>query len=203
MVEQPPALTDDPRAARTVQRWRRAFLGLYLAFTLGAVLVAFFSVLAVHCGGHAAGMRGPRIREDGSDAKELRACQADLDRLLRDLHHEAFTVQARALRFDTDPATEWQNWSAAWRKRWQVLDYRCRLQELSGRTATPEIEKMASVHRALDELQFAYGGLVSRFAGTYVERLRGLRDQLEDIRKMIDRRRPRPGAGPETRGAQR
>jgi hypothetical protein len=203
VVEQKAAPIEDPRAEQTVRRWRRAFLGIYLAFTAGAILIAFFSILAVHCGGRPAGIQGPRIREDGSDSRELRRCQADLDRLLRDLHREAFTVQSKALRFDTDPGSEWQNWSAAWRRRWQMLDYRCRFGALSGKASSPEIEKMASIHRTLDELQFAYGGLVARFAGTYVDRLRTLRAQLEDVRKMIDRRRPGPGTEPERPGATR
>ncbi len=205
MVEQQPTRTasDDPRAERIVRRWRRAFLGIYLAITLGAVLVAFFSVLAVHCGGRPTAVKGPRIKEDASDPAELRSCQADLDLLLRDLHKEAFTVQQKALRFDTDPAQEWQNWSAGWRLRWQALDYRCRFQDTAVLRSSPEIDKMASIHKALDELQFAYGGLVSRFAGTYVERLRQLRGQLQDVRNLIDRRKPSPGADPESRGATR
>jgi hypothetical protein len=209
VAEQPahtPDGSEDPRAAKTVRRWRRAFLGIYLAFTFGAVLVAFMSTLAVHCGGRSLASlphhKGPRIRTDAADPNELRGCQAELDRLLRELHREAFTVQQKALRFDTDPASEWTNWSAAWRARWQALDYRCRFSEGGGKTRSPEIDKMANIHKALEELQFAYSGLVSSFAGTYVDRLRHLRSQLQEVRESIDRRKPAdPGADPETRGA--
>jgi hypothetical protein len=203
LVEQRDPRPDDPRAERTIRRWRRAFLGLYLTFTFGAVIVAFFSILAVQCGGIPLAHTGPRI-QDVSDPIELRSCATGLDRLLRDLHREALTVQQTALRFDIDPAREWQNWAEAWHMRWRALAYRCRFQEASGSNVSPELRRMVEIHTALDELQFAYGGLVSRLAGNYAQRLRRLSSQLQEVHNLIDRRKP-PGQGadPDRRGATR
>jgi len=189
------------RAAKTERRWRRVFLGLYLTITTAACVVAFFSVLAVHCGGRPLAAQGPRIHADARDPRELRACQADLERLLRELHLEAVSVQGKALTLDTDLVAEWRAWSGDWQTRWRAVDYRCRLHELAGRGVAPEIDKMAEIHSDLDELQFAYAALVGKFAGTYTDRLRRLRNELREVRQLIDRHKPgaTPAAHPDER----
>lgn len=180
------------RDDRTINRWKRTFLGTYLAFTLGAVFLAFFSILAVQCGARPVSPRGPRIGESANSPAELRQCHHDLERLLADLHREAFTVQAKALRFNTDPASEWRNWSAAWELRWRSLDWRCRFGDLAGTQKIPEIERMAAVHATLEELHLSYSGLVDRFVDTYAARLHKMRTELSEIRTLIDRRSPAP-----------
>jgi hypothetical protein len=172
---------------RAARRWKRAFFGIYLAFVFAAVTLTFFSVLAVHCGWRPVPLHGRQISANGHNRAELRECHRDLQKLLSDLHREAFTVQARALRFDTNPAAEWRNWSAAWQLRWRTLDWRCRFRELAG-SDRPEIAKMAAIHGALDELHHAYSGQVDRFIETYVQRLRRMSRELADVRAMIDRR---------------
>lgn len=171
-------------------------------FTFGAVVLTAVSVLAVTFGGEALPpVKGPRIGAQGDTPDEIRACHRDLERLLTDLHKETFFIQAKALRFDTDPATEWRNWSEAWRGRWRTLDWRCRLSELSGR-GKPAIDRMAAIHSTLAELQLSYSGVMDRFIETYSDRLRRLRKDLSEIRSMIDRDRHR-GASSENTGATR
>jgi len=188
---------------KTVRPWRRAFLGLYLAFTLAAILTTFFSVLVANCGGSPVPEGGPQISPGGQDPADLRGCHKDLERLLSDLHREAFTVQGKALRYDTDPGAEWRNWSQEWRLTWRSLGWRCRFDELGGKEMSPEIDQMAAIHRQLEELQLSYSGLVEKFVDTYVDRLRKLRKELGQVRDAIDRRKP-GGASParsETSGA--
>lgn len=181
--------------SRTVRRWRRIFLGLYLAFTVGAALLGFFSILAYQLGANRLPVHtGRQISARANNPWELRDCHQRLERLATDLHKETFTLQSQALKFETDPAVEWRNWSVQWQHRWQQLDHRCRLSELSVQGVSAEIDKMAAIHRSLDELQLSYSGVVNTFVERYVERLRTLRSELTQVRGMIDRRKP--GATP-------
>ncbi len=79
---------------KTVRLWRRIFLGLYLAFTLGACLLAFLSILAYQLGAHEPPVkRGRRIMASADNPKELRDCHKRLERLATELHKETFTLQ--------------------------------------------------------------------------------------------------------------
>jgi len=186
------------QAQRIISRWRKVFLGIYLAFVMGSVVVVFVSLMAVHCGVYRVPIvGGKRIAEGGRNPIELRDCHRRLASLLTDLHRETFTLLGRAQRFATEPATEWRNWTRDWRHRWRLLDYRCRLSELSGRDTSPAIDKMAHIHAALDELHISYTGVVNNFAERYVDRLRGLKQEVDAARAIIDkqqRRSHRPGA---------
>jgi hypothetical protein len=173
---------------KTVRRFRKAFLGLYLAFTIGMSVWTFLTLLASNCGGRAIPSKEPRISSKADDLFELRQCQRELERLLTDLHKETFNLQGKALRFDTDPGTEWRNWAAGWRQRWHALDWECRLSELSGKGVSAEIDAMESVHLELDELQHSYTGVVDTFVERYVERLHRLRGELNKIGSMIETR---------------
>jgi hypothetical protein len=159
-------------------------------FTFGAVVLTAVSVLAVTFGDPLPPVKGVRIGEQGDNPDEIRACHHELERLLTDLHNETFAIQTKALRFDTDPATEWRNWSEAWRGRWRNLDWRCRLSQLSGR-GKPVFDRMAAIHSTLAELQRSYSGVMDRFIDTYSDRLRRLRKDLSEVRSMIDRERHR------------
>jgi hypothetical protein len=176
---------------KTVRLWRRIFLGLYLTFTLGVCLLAFLSILAYQLGAHEPPVkRGRRIMASADNPKELRDCHKRLERLATELHKETFTLQIKALKFKrNDPATEWRNWSTGWKHRWRRLNYRCRLSELSGQGISTEIDKMAAIHRSLDDLQLSYSGVVNTFVERYVDRLRRLRSELTGVRGLIDRRK--------------
>lgn len=178
---------------KTVRLWRRIFLGLYLAFTLGACLLAILSILAYQLGAHEPPVkRGRRIMASADNPKELRDCHRRLERLATELHKETFTLQINALKFKhMDPATEWRNWSTGWKHRWRRLDYRCRLSDLSDQGVSTEIDKMAAIHRSLDDLQLSYSGVVNTFVERYVDRLRRLRSELTGVRGLIDRRKQR------------
>jgi hypothetical protein len=182
------ALSPQPEAAaKKIRRWRKIFLGIYIAFTSSAIVLTFLSILVYHWGGRPFPVHGPQISFHGNNPEELRSCLNDLNRLLSDLHKETFTVQARALRFDTDPETEWRNWSADWKLRWQSLRWRCRLEQQSDESTTPIIKRMAKIHLDLEELQFSYGGVVDKFVNRYIERLRNMRSELSSIHALIDR----------------
>lgn len=192
-----PTETPTQQAERIIRRWRRLFLGVYLAFVVAAALVTFVSVVSVHAGVYEVPVTGTRIDPKANNPRDLRWCEKRLSRLLTGLHRETFTLLARTQRFDTHPATEWDNWSRDWRHRWKVLGYRCRLSELAGQGVAPEIDKMANVHAALDELHISYTGVVQNYADRYVDRLRKLMEEVAEVRTMIDRRRRRsskPGA---------
>ena len=191
-MAEPQTLAGGPEIARrTIRRWRRAFLGIYLTVTVGAGLLALLSMLSVHLGVRelipvAAG--GPVIRATANEPKELRACHRELERLLLSLHEETFVMQGRALKYKIDPAAEWHNWSNAWRGRWQTVQRRCRLRELGGAGVSKEIDRMAAIHDGLGELQLSYTGVMDRFLERYVDRLRRLRADLTAVRDMIDHR---------------
>jgi hypothetical protein len=189
-LSQPP-YNDPSDADPTVRRWKRILLGIYLLFTGVAVIWAFASLVAFNCGGHAVPVKGPRISPAADNPKELRACHKKLERLLTDLHEETFALQANALRYRTDPAAEWRNWSEAWKLRWQALRWRCRLDELGGSGVSPAIDQMAAIHAALEELRLSYTGLVDTFIERYTERLQNLRKDLAAVRTTIDRRHAR------------
>jgi hypothetical protein len=174
------------QARRIISRWRKLFLGIYLFFVVVSVLVTFFSVLAFHLGVHKVPVKGTRIAAAADDPKELRDCHKRLSRLMTDLHKETLSLLAHSQRFETHPAKAWEDWSRDWRHRWRVLDHHCRLSEVTG---SPEIDKMARIHQALDELHISYTGVVKNFAERYVDRLRSLRDEVASVRAMIDRRR--------------
>jgi hypothetical protein len=189
-------------AERTERLWRRIFLGLYFVFTLGTVIYTALSVIMILCGGRAVPVKGPRISERADNLDEVRACHKDLERLLADLHRETFTIQARALRFDIDPAAEWHNWSQSWAMRWRTLDWRCRFSDIRGRGISAEIDKMASVHHDLEELQRSYSQVMDRFIAAYADRLHNLRKDLVSIRAMIDRRQPHANRVPILRSSE-
>lgn len=188
------------QAERIVARWRKVFLGVYLVFVVGAVLITFVSVLGFHLGAYKVPIKGTQISPRADKPMELRACHSRLSRLMTSLHKETFSLLARSQRFETQPAKAWEDWSRDWRHRWAVLDHYCRLSELAGTGVSPEIDKMARIHQALDELHISYTGVVNNFAERYVDRLRTLRDEVASVRAMIDRRgkrrshRPTPGA---------
>ncbi len=176
----------------SVRRWRNAFLGVYVVFTVLASALTLVSILAVHLGWtQRVVIKGPRIAPSGDKAPELRVCHTRLAELLADLHRKTFELQAKALKFRTDPAVEWRNWSKAWRGRWQTLDYRCRLAELSGTGASVELDRMKTIHGALAELQLSYNDVVTRFVERYAHRLRDLREALDSVRSLIERRATR------------
>jgi hypothetical protein len=190
------ALPQPPTTAeQIIRRWKRIFLGIYLSFTVVVCLLTLLSILVVHCGGRPAPLTGPRITERAKP-DEIRSCHRDLERLATDLHRETFSIQAKALRYETDPATEWRNWSGAWQNSWRSLGWRCRLQDDQG--GNPALEKMASIHGALRDLQHSYSGVMDRFMESYAQRLRRVRRELTDVRTMIDRH-----AGPDTTGVKR
>lgn len=176
---------------RKVRIWRRAFFGVYLLITGTACVWTLISILMVHCG-YADDDRvkpaGPRISPQGDVPDELRQCHKKLARLLADLHKETFVLQAKALKYKIDPAVEWRNWSKAWRRRWKVLDHRCRLSELGGRGTSPEVDGMRDIHAALEELQVSYTGVMDRFVERYSHRLRRLSKKLRMVRDSIERR---------------
>lgn len=170
-------------------RWQRVFLGAYLLFTAGAISLTTISIVTVLLDKYPQEGQGPRISTRADKLPELRGCHKDVQRLLRDLHKEAFTVQARALRYDIDPMTDWGNWSTGWMKRWHAVDWRCRLSDLQDTDVSPVIHRLAGVHQALQELQISYGGVVQQFSTKYIERLRNFKRDLSDIRVMIEKRK--------------
>lgn len=188
----------DP-AAPTIRRWRRIFIGLYIAFCTTTAVVILASILVVRFGSHPVSTQAKQIDPSGQNTKDLRRCHRDLARLLVDLHKETFDLQGRALRFDINPATEWQNWSRVWRLRWRTLNHRCRLSELSNSDASPEIGKMYKIHSALSELQWSYAGVMERFVDSHVDRLRALRRDLAVVRQMVDHRTNKSGKAAQTR----
>lgn len=178
---QPSAQPMDP----TVRRWKRIFFGIYLVLTGCIVVWAFCSIVMALFGDRPLPVKGPRISPAADNPRELRACQEELGHLLTDLHRDTFQLQAMALRFDLDPASEWGNWSKAWRFRWNAVDWRCRLSSLSGQGISPAIDAMAQIHGELDELQISYSGVVNNFIERYVERLYKLKNDLDAVQKMI------------------
>lgn len=184
-----------------MRSWRRLFIGVYLGFTVGATLVALLSILAVHCGYRTAEqLVGDRISDKADKPEELRSCHKELAGLLADLHQKTFALQAEALKYDMEPVTEWRNWSASWRHRWEAVRERCRLRELAGRGVSAPLDRMESVHATLSELQLAYNDVAERFIEGYVERLRLLRTELAVVRGMIDSRREAPPTPPVREG---
>lgn len=180
---------------RPPRLWKRVFTGIYIAFTVSVCIVTLCSVLAALAGGRAIPIKGRQISARADNPRELRNCHKRLERLRTSLHREVFTLQAKALRFDVDPAIEWRNWSHSWRGRWRRLNHRCRLEELGGRGVSQEIDKMAAVHVALDELRLSYSEVMNSFVERYMKRMRKLRMELAEVRSMIDQR-GKP-AGPE------
>lgn len=180
-----PAGVQDPPSIR---RWRQGGQVVHLVGTIALCLWMVASVIATHAGAYEGqpAASGPRISSSTNKPEELSDCQTRLQRLLTDLHQEAFTLQARALRFRFDPSNEWANWTAAWRWRRQIVAYHCRLDEEGEQGVSPAHGLLAEVHRALGELQVSYSETVDRFVDRYLDRLRHLNDQLARARALID-----------------
>jgi hypothetical protein len=168
-----------------------------LGITAIAFIWSFISVLSVHCGfsRNEPVFRGRRINATANDPGELRRCHRDVAGLLSRLHRKSYELQARALKYKTDPAVEWRSWSRAWRQRWQVVDHRCRLSELGGTGKSPVIDKLHHVHRELDRLQHAYDGVIDRYIKHHARRLKRLRGTLRAIRDTIERRKAKAALG--------
>ncbi|MCB9558338.1 MAG: hypothetical protein H6707_19645 [Deltaproteobacteria bacterium] len=181
---------------RAVKVWRRVFTGIYLSVTIAAILWTAASLFAFHAGYYRPVVVGKkRISAAADRPDELRSCHTRIDRLLSDLHHKAFSLQARALKYEIHPASEWRNWSQGWKHRWRTVAFRCRLQELAGEKAHPLISRLAEVHDSLAELHLSYSGVVNRFVERYTERLAALRSELQAIRAAIDRPVPNQADG--------
>ena len=181
---------------------RRVFLALYVAFISAFGIWSLVSVLAVHLGLHKDELHfsGPLISAQADNPAELLRCHKDLDQLLGELHQETFSIQAKALKFNFDPAAEWRNWSPGWIRRWKIVGRRCRLSDLRGRGVHHAIDALADIHGALEELQLSYTGVMDRFVENYSERLRTLKHKLGVIPAMI--LRPPKRAGQHSRATQ-
>jgi len=141
------------------------------------------SILQVHAGFHRPkqAFKGEKINVRADKPDELRRCHRDMEHLLRDLHDQTFALQAKALKFDINPATEWRNWAQAWRKRWSIIGSRCRLDELSGSGTSQEIDTLGQIHNALSELQLSYTDVMDRYIERFARRLREQQLQLERV----------------------
>ncbi len=162
-----------------------------------ALVWSFISVLAVHCGFSRSEpvFRERQIKATADDPKELRRCHGDVVRLLSKLHRESSQIQARALKYKSAPAVEWRSWSRAWRRRWQVVNHRCRLSELGGKGKSVVLDKLYEVHQELDKLQHAYDGVIHRYIKHHARRLKRLRGTLRAIRDTIERRKAKAALG--------
>jgi hypothetical protein len=183
-------LPSSDNSKKIIRRVRRFFIGLYLLFTFGAILLTFFSIVAVHYRWRSTSRNnGPRIHATADDLAELRSCFSDLSNLFNDLHRKTLAIVGQDLRAETNPATEWLDWSNTWRLEWRSVEWRCRLNELAGKGISQEIDQMATIHLTLDQLQLSYGEMIDNFIEKHVERLRKLRQDLNHVQQMIERRR--------------
>lgn len=175
-------MTAPPRDPQ-LRRWRRAFTGLYLTYTLGACVLAFFSILLSLTREHAVKLRGPEIRPD--NARHVLVCERDLGILLEDLHKQVFSLQAHALAEDRDLRREWARYDKGWRERWGEVGRRCRLAEFASDARHPALGFLAQAHAEMDELAHVYTGLVDTFADRQEERLQSVRHKLRSARKAL------------------
>jgi hypothetical protein len=171
----------DPR----LSGWRRTFTGLYLAYTLGACLLAFFSILLSLT--REQPMRGQRIRAD--DVRHVLLCERDLGILLEDIHKKAFSLQEHALEGTRDLRREWSTYARGWRERWSEVGRRCRLGELSGDGRHPALALLAQAHAEMDELAHVYAGLITTFTDRQEERLQSVRQKLRSARQELRKRK--------------
>lgn len=191
MAPKPEAERDERAAPGPAARLgRKILLWSYVTFTGLIALWTLLSVVQVHAGFHKPKLhfKGPKISPRADKPKELRRCHRDVERLLRELHDQTFALQAKALKYDINPATEWRNWAQAWRMRWSLVDSRCRLRELSGSGTSKEIDALYGVHDALSELQLSYTDVMDRFVERFARRLREQQRRLERVNKQIESR---------------
>jgi len=183
-----PQKTEGQAQSSAARLGRKTFLWGYIAFTSVMALWMTLSVLQVHAGFHKPRQpfKGEKISVRADNPDELRRCHRDIQHLLRDLHDQTFTLQAKALKFDINPATEWRNWTQAWRKRWSIIGSRCRLDELS--STSQEIDALNQIHDALSELQLSYTDVMDRYIERFSRRLREQQLQLERVSKQIEGR---------------
>lgn len=176
---------------RKVRRWRRLFQSVYFALTIALCVWTLASLLAVRLGLRAPEVKlhRPMIHASGADPAELRSCANEVDALLTDLFNETSSLAGTAIKYKVPPNVEWKDWAAAWRHRWNRTDRRCRLSEVGGTGAVPELDILRQVHEELDQLELGYGEVVDRFLDRFVERLRRLRAEIAHARELIERRR--------------
>jgi hypothetical protein len=163
--------------------WRRAFTGLYLAYTLGACVLAFFSILMSLTRERAVQLRGPQIRPD--NARHVLVCERDLGILVEDLHKKAFSLQEHVLSGTRDLRQEWARYAGTWRDRWGEVGRRCRLAEFRSDPRYPALELLAEAYAEMDELEHVYAGLVQTFADRQEERLRSVLGKLRAARQAL------------------
>lgn len=173
--------SSDPR----LRGWRRAFTGLYLGYTLGACVLAFFSILLSLTRERAVEARGPKIRPE--NARHVLVCERDLGILLEDLHRHAFSLQEHALSGTHDLRGEWSRYARKWRNRWSEVGRRCRLDELADDARYPALALLAQAHTEMDELAHVYAGLIQNFTDRHEERLDSVRDKLRSARRELRR----------------
>ena len=161
-----------------------------MTFTLAVVLWVSGTLIVANFAPPAAELKGRRIKPTGDDPRELRRCLGRLARLLDDFERESLTLQGKALKYDMNPVTEWQNWSRRWKMRGRRLEYRCRFRELSG-SKNQAVNDMAEIHLALNDLHVTSTSVVSSYMEQYVIRLRTLRKKMTAVRTTIDRQDPK------------
>jgi len=170
-----------------LRSWRRAFTGLYLVYTLGACLLAFFSILLSLTREHAVALRAQQIRPD--NARHVLLCERDLGILLEDIHKKTFSLQEHVLEGTRDLRGEWLRYERGWRERWSEVGRRCRLGELGGDTRYPALGLLAQAHAEMEELAHVYSGLIETFADRQEERLESVREKLRSARQELRKRK--------------
>ena len=167
----------------SLRRWRRAFTGVYLTYTLGACVLTFLSILLSLTREHAVKLQGPEIRPD--NARHVLICERDLGILLEDLHKKAFSLQEHALPESRDLRREWARYTKTWRERWGEVGRRCRLAEFASDPTHPALELLAQAHAEMDELAHVYSGMVQSFVDRQEERLQSVRHKLRSAREAL------------------
>lgn len=176
------------------QRYRQVVYVVYFAIVglVGIYLIVSVSVWLLLR--HRARQIRPPIG-DQPRIEELLACQAEVDRLFRDLNHryDEIPTQLASAPFDVKRRT--RELQGQWRRRWREVGQHCRFNELSGKVRQPGFDQLAAAHADLEELDIGYTALLGRFGRQVAGGVDDMRRTLHASRQSLEAaaRRGAPG----------
>jgi hypothetical protein len=157
-------------------------MGIY--FTIGGagallILTSVLYDLFWHKGAH----RAPPPPAD------LLECNRDVRRLLEGLGDTSAQLQRDAVEGDAhDLGGRWEEFAKEWQQSWDLVNERCRFDELSGTRQPLAYERMAEVHRKLVTMKLSYREMMAHFDESLARELAHAREALDKSRADLEKR---------------
>ncbi len=120
---------------------------------------------------------------------DLLECNRDVRRLLEGLGETTAQLQLDAVKGDArDLGGRWEDFAKEWQQNWDLVDERCRFDELAGTPQPLAYERMAQVHRKLVTIKLDYREMMADFDEGIARELNHAREALDKSRADLEKR---------------